>query len=155
MNASWISEYFVMPFKQRFKKSFQKGRKWSEIHCQPKRNIQGITYVCSDRIFDSPPFMHNKVFLEKLLWKFVAHIFTLFWHLLRPNWSIHRGRVNLWRLFEDRKIAVFEGKMSSISNSSASLNFSKDILLLMNGGLSKNHQYMSMSYLECFFCLAV
>ena len=32
------------------------------------------------------------------------------WHLLRSNWSIIRGIVSLWKMFENGQIAVFEGK---------------------------------------------
>ena len=35
------------------------------------------TYVCTERFFDSPQFVYNKIFLKKLLQKLVAHIFTL------------------------------------------------------------------------------
>ena len=34
-------------------------------------------YVCTERIFDSRPFMYNKIFLLKILQELVAHIFTL------------------------------------------------------------------------------
>ena len=39
-----------------------------------------------------------------------------FWHLLRPNWSIIRDTVSLWRMLEHRQIArCFWRKMPSIS----------------------------------------
>ena len=55
------------------------------------------TYVCTDRIFDSPPFMYNKIFLKKLLQKLLAPIFTL---LLAPFAS---KLVNYWRHRESLK----------------------------------------------------
>ena len=33
-----------------------------------------------------------------------------FWHLLRPNWSIIRGTVSLWSMFENGQLAIFERK---------------------------------------------
>ena len=33
-----------------------------------------------------------------------------FWYLLCPNWSIIRGTVSLWSMFENRQIALFDGK---------------------------------------------
>ena len=57
-----------------------------------KINRPGITYVCTERIFDSRLSMYNKSFLKKVLYKFVIHIFTL---LLAPfasksvNYSSH------------------------------------------------------------------
>ena len=49
----------------------------SNIQKLAKTWIYFTPYVCTDRIFDSRPFMNNKIFLKKLLWKFVAHIFML------------------------------------------------------------------------------
>ena len=51
----------------------------------------------------------------KYLWKNSYRSWYLtslrfFWHLLRLNWSIIRGTVSLWILYENGKIAVFEGK---------------------------------------------
>ena len=59
------------------------------------------TYVCPERIFDSRPFMYNKILLKRLLQKLVAHIFTL---LLAPfasklvNYSRHGESLkNVWK----------------------------------------------------------
>ena len=46
-----------------------------------KKGIYLTPYLYNERIFDRRPFMYNKIFLKKLLWKFVALIFTL---LLAP-----------------------------------------------------------------------
>ena len=60
--------------------------------------VQGIEYVCNDRIFDSRPFMYSKIFLKKLLEKFVFHTFML---LLAPfasklvNYSRHRESLKI------------------------------------------------------------
>ena len=62
------------------------------IHWHTKTWIYLTPYVCTEGIFDSRPFMYNKIFLKKLLKKLVAHIF---WHLLHPNWSIIWGKVIL------------------------------------------------------------
>ena len=73
------------------------------------------TYVYTEWIFDSPPFMYSKIFLKELLRKKVVHIFTL---LLAPfaskliNYSRHsKSLKNVWkpsnRCFEN---SVFEGK---------------------------------------------
>ena len=56
------------------------------------KNIQGISYK---RIFASPQFVYNKIFLTKLSYKLVAQIFTL---LLAPfasklvNYSSHSAQ---------------------------------------------------------------
>ena len=42
------------------------------IHRFNKKNVWGITYVCTERIFDSGPFMYSKIFLKTPL---LAHIF--------------------------------------------------------------------------------
>ena len=39
----------------------------SKIQLQSKWTVRVITYVCTERIFDSRPFMYNKLFLNKLL----------------------------------------------------------------------------------------
>ena len=49
----------------------------SKLHCLAKTWIYLTPYVCNERIFDSWPFMYNKTFLKKILYKLVAHIFTL------------------------------------------------------------------------------
>ena len=38
---------------------------------------QNKTYVCTEQIFATPQFVYNKIFLNKLLQKLVAYIFTL------------------------------------------------------------------------------
>ena len=48
-----------------------------KIHCPAKTWIYLTPYVCTEWIFDSRPFMYNKIFLKKLLQKLVAHIFGL------------------------------------------------------------------------------
>ena len=56
------------------------------------------SYVYTERIFDSPPFLYNKMFLKELLHKLLAHIFTL---LLTPfasklvNQSRHSESLNI------------------------------------------------------------
>ena len=30
-----------------------------------QKTVRGITYICSERVFDSQPFMYNKIFLQK------------------------------------------------------------------------------------------
>ena len=70
------------------------------LHCPAKTWIYLTPYVCTERIFDSRPFMYNKVFLEKLLLKLVAHIFTL---LLAPYASklvIYLVEVELYNNFQ-------------------------------------------------------
>ena len=41
------------------------------------KKFQGITYVCTERIFTSPQFVYNKIFLNKPFKKLVAYIFKL------------------------------------------------------------------------------
>ena len=43
---------------------FWKAPKYS---WQQKKNVQGITYLCTERIFACPQFVYNKIFLKKLL----------------------------------------------------------------------------------------
>ena len=40
-----------------------------EIHCLAKTWIYPSPYVCTERIFDSLPFMCNKIFLKKIFFK--------------------------------------------------------------------------------------
>ena len=42
------------------------------------KNKTLLTYVCTDRILDSPQFVYNKMFLKILLWKLVDNIFHIF-----------------------------------------------------------------------------
>ena len=35
---------------------------------------------------------------------------SFFWHLLRPKWSFFRGKVSLWKMFENDRIAFFVWK---------------------------------------------
>ena len=51
------------------------------LQCLPKTWIYPTPYVCTERIFDSRPFIHKKMFLKKVLKNLIAHIFTL---LLTP-----------------------------------------------------------------------
>ena len=67
-----------------------------------KKGICLTPYVFTERNFDNQPFIYSKIFLIKHL--------CFFWHLLRPDWSIFGGTVSLWKMFENGKIAVFEGK---------------------------------------------
>ena len=43
------------------------GQKRPNIHCPAKTWIYLTPYVCTEGIFDSRPFMYNKIFLKKLL----------------------------------------------------------------------------------------
>ena len=36
------------------------------LHCPAKKWIYLTPYLCTERIFDSRPFMYNKMFLKKL-----------------------------------------------------------------------------------------
>ena len=51
------------------------------LHGLAKTWIYLTPYVCNERIFNSRPFMYNNTLVKKLLYKLVAHIFTL---LLAP-----------------------------------------------------------------------
>ena len=66
-----------------------------------KKGICLTPYVFTERNFDNQPFIYSKIFLIKHL--------CFFWHLLRLDWSIFGGTVSLWKMFENGKIAVFEG----------------------------------------------
>ena len=62
----------------------------------------------------------------KYFWKnFYINLYStslrFFWQLLRQNWSIIRGTVSLWSMFENRQLAVFEGKCRRFRNSSECL----------------------------------
>ena len=87
------------------------------IASQKRESTLLHTYVCTEHIFDSRPFMYNKISLKKLL----AHIFTL---LLVPfesklvNYSRQSESLkNVWKRWNH----CFRRKMTSISNSSESL----------------------------------
>ena len=53
------------------------------------KNMQGMTYECTERIFDSLQFMYN-FFLKKF-----SHIKASFGTFLRPTWLIKIGAVRL------------------------------------------------------------
>ena len=50
---------------------------WIHIQFGSNQWIQGITYVCTERIFACPQFVYIKIFLKKLSYKLVIYIFTL------------------------------------------------------------------------------
>ena len=54
-----------------------------------------IHKVRTERIFDSPPFIYNKIFLKELSYKFVDHIFKL---LLAP-FCVEIGQLAAARVF--------------------------------------------------------
>ena len=92
-----------------------------DLQSLAKTWIYHTRYVCSERIFDSRPFMYSKIFLKKIVSKIVAHIFTL---LLAPfasklvNFLRHSESLNnVWK----RQNRCFRRKMKSISNSFESL----------------------------------
>ena len=91
----------------------------SYIHCPAKTWIYLTSYVCTKRIFDSRPFMNNKIFLKKLLQKFVVHIFTLY--LARSvNFSRHSESVKyVWK--SKNRCYRIEGKCRRYRNSSKCL----------------------------------
>ena len=86
------------------------GEQWKTFQSTLPRKNMNLPYsiLRTERIFDRRSFMYSKIFLKKLYKNLVADIVTL--HLLRPNWSIIRGKANLWKMHENGKIAVFEGK---------------------------------------------
>ena len=59
--------------------------------------------------------LHNKMFLKKLLKNSCFASLRFFWHLFRPNWSIIRDTESLWKMFENGKIVVFEGKCLTVT----------------------------------------
>ena len=79
-----------------------------------KKTVQGITYVSCERIFDSRLLMYYKILY------FTP--FCFFWHLLGLNWPIIRGTVSIWSMFQNRQIALIEGKYLRFWKSSGCLN---------------------------------
>ena len=73
---------------------------FTQLQCLAKTWIYLTPYICAEWTFDSRPFIHNKIFLKKLLKQFVANIFTL---LLAPfasllvNYSQHSESLNIWK----------------------------------------------------------
>ena len=78
-----------------------------------------MTYVCTERIFDSRLLMNKKVFLKKILQPFVVHIFTL---LLAPFAS---KSVNYSLLIESLKIGIRIPKLTTVSFVSSDLSIFK------------------------------
>ena len=91
------------------------------VQIQPKQTVRGITYVCTERIFDSRLLMYNKIFLKISYRSLCFTSLRFFKHLLRPNWSTIRGKVTLWFIFENREIALIEAKCRRFRNSSECL----------------------------------
>ena len=50
----------------------------------------------------------TKYFFKNRSW-YLTYL-RFFWHLLGPNWFIIRGKMSLCNMYENGKIAVFEGK---------------------------------------------
>ena len=78
-------------------------------------------YVCNEQIFDSSPFIKKNIFLKVVLLKLVAHSFTL---LLAPFVSelVNYSRQSeSWKMLENGKMAVFEGKCRRFRKSSECL----------------------------------
>ena len=74
-----------------------------------KIRIYLTPYLCTERIFDSRPFMYDKIFLQKLFLKLVAHIFTL---LLAPFAS---KLVNFCKSFFKNTLLYYRnGRLSKI-----------------------------------------
>ena len=48
-----------------------------QLQMRPMKTVQGIAYVCTERIFDSRLLLYNVIHLIKLQQKCVVHIFTL------------------------------------------------------------------------------
>ena len=78
-----------------------------DIQCLAKTWIYLTAYLYTERIFESQPFIYNKIFWKKLLQKMVlyASLGTFCVHI----WSIIQGTMSLWKMFEKGQIA-FEGK---------------------------------------------
>ena len=65
--------------------------------------------------------MHKNFFRKKSYRSLKLTSLRFLWQLCRPNWSIIWGTVNLWSMFENRQIAVIEGKCRRFRNSSECL----------------------------------
>ena len=49
---------------------------------------------------DCSLFMYHKIFLKNSYRSLQSTSLRFFWHLLRQNWSIIRGTMSLWSMFE-------------------------------------------------------
>ena len=84
----------------------------TQLQIQQKKNrpVHNISMYWTN-FWDSRLLMYTIIFFEKALIEACSrHLYASFWHLLRPHWSIIWGTVSLWSMFENRQLAVFEGK---------------------------------------------
>ena len=87
------------------------------IYTAPQKH-ESTLLQCTERIFDSRPFMYNKIFLKTLLQKLVAHISMLFLALFASkfvNQSRHSETLNFRKnskltsfSFENSDFTVFK-----------------------------------------------
>jgi len=81
---------------------------------------EGVRYVLIN--FDSPPYMYNKIFLKKLLFKFVDHVFTLLLTPFASKLVNYSRRSESLIIHENSKLATFSFENSGLSMFKASSN---------------------------------
>ena len=66
------------------------------------------------------PTVHvqKNIFEKNLIKAYSPHLYASFGTFLRPNCSIIRNTVSIWSMFENRQIALIEGKCRRFRNSS-------------------------------------
>ena len=70
-----------------------------------------IRNVCTEILFDRLPFMYNTIFLKKTLIEVGSlHLYASFGTFYVQIGWLFLGTASLWKMYENGKIAVFEGK---------------------------------------------
>ena len=81
------------------------------IHRFNKKNVWGITYVCTERIFDSGPFMYSKIFLKTPLEVASSHLFPYSRHrseTFKLSEEFEIDDIFLWKQRFDRFQTFFQ-----------------------------------------------
>ena len=121
LSGIWLKSYQMKPADLFFTMISKYGQNYHGYFHKKGDEKSFTTYLCTEtrKNMNLPysirmywtnfwqPTVHAQQHIYKS-WKLTYLRF--FWHLLRPNWSIIRGTVSLWKMYENGKIAVFEGK---------------------------------------------
>ena len=121
---------------------------WKQLQLTPQE--------CTEEIFDSPPFMYNKIFLKKTFIEVGSqHLYPSFGTFCAQIGQLLEGRgtVNLWSIFENLQIAVIEGKCPRFRNSSKCLKIhcSANNWPIWNQGTKRSVKMRSTNFYKRFF----
>ena len=90
---------------------FARNGRLNRSYNAPQKHVSTLlhTYVLN-QFLTADRSCTTKYFFKNSYSSWYLTYLRFFWHLLGPNWSIIRGTVSLCKMYENGKIAVFEGK---------------------------------------------